>query len=260
MIQIKNWDKYQSYKDRRPPWIRFHRTILDDYHFQMMNDSCRALLPMLWLLACENDDPTSGMIEIANEEIAFRLRQKLDKMEATINQLEVAGFITRNGIVTESLRNRYETVPPETEVRGQRQSSEVESEADISSDLNPCAVPIVTPPPPANKKEIEPIHPDYLEFKTNGRTRTWMLTQSFFDQATVAYPGLEILKEIRKAWLWVENNPTKRKTAKGMQAFLTRWFARVNDRPVHINGNSKAKRSLDELDLPAPRRRFPDAG
>ncbi len=27
--RIKNWDKFQHFKNRRPPWIKLHREILD---------------------------------------------------------------------------------------------------------------------------------------------------------------------------------------------------------------------------------------
>ena len=29
--RVKNWSKFQHYKNRNPPWIRLHVEILDDY-------------------------------------------------------------------------------------------------------------------------------------------------------------------------------------------------------------------------------------
>ena len=115
MMKVANWSKYQSYKDRRPPWIRFHRTMLDNYEFQMMSADARALLPMLWLLACEDEDPSSGNIPLEVEAISFRLRIDKSTLVKCLDELESAGFIDCDQSVTKPLRNRNETVPTETE-------------------------------------------------------------------------------------------------------------------------------------------------
>ena len=119
-IRIKNWGQFQSYKDRNPPWIRFHKRILDDYNYQQMSDASRAILPMLWLLAAEHDDPKSGLIECKLCEIAFRLRQTEQKIEKAMKELQAFDFIACNETVTDSLRFCY----PETE-------TETETETDI---------------------------------------------------------------------------------------------------------------------------------
>ena len=67
----KNWDAFQHYKHRSPPWIKLHRNLLDDMHFQRLPVASKALAPMLWLLASESND---GVIHRSPEEIAFRLR------------------------------------------------------------------------------------------------------------------------------------------------------------------------------------------
>lgn len=114
-ITIKNWSKYQSYKDRKPPWIRFHRSILDDYKFQSMSAEARAMLPMIWLLACENEDPKAGIIELEIREIAFRLRQSIENIEHCLFELQVSDFITCIESVTNPLQERNENVTTETE-------------------------------------------------------------------------------------------------------------------------------------------------
>ena len=115
MIKIKKWSKYQSYKDRKPPWIRFHRSMLDNYEYQTMSAEARALLPMLWLLACENEDPTSGIIDQDIKKISFRLRQSVENIEYCLRELQVSDFVECIESVTESLQNSNESVTPETE-------------------------------------------------------------------------------------------------------------------------------------------------
>lgn len=55
-LQIKNWEKFQHYKDRSPPWIKLHRELLDDYEFSCLQDASKAHLMLLWLLASQLDN------------------------------------------------------------------------------------------------------------------------------------------------------------------------------------------------------------
>lgn len=128
MIRIKNWCKYQSYKDRRPPWIRFHRSMLDNYEYQTMSAEARALLPMLWLLACEYDDPSAGIIDQDPKKIAFRLRQSTENIDYCLRELQVSDFIECIESVTNPLQDRMQTVTPETETE-----TETEEEGDPAS-------------------------------------------------------------------------------------------------------------------------------
>jgi hypothetical protein len=118
MIRIINWPSYQSYKDRKPPWIRLHKTLLDNYEFQTMSADARALLPMLWLLASEDEDPRSGLVKQETEKLSFRLRIPLKTVDKAIVEMVDAGFVEqlqpRIETVTEALRNRTQTVTQES--------------------------------------------------------------------------------------------------------------------------------------------------
>jgi len=54
-ITVRNWDEFQHYKDRNPPWIKLHRSILDDYDFGLLSDSSKAHLVLIWILAASSD-------------------------------------------------------------------------------------------------------------------------------------------------------------------------------------------------------------
>jgi len=139
MIRVTNWSSHQSYKDRRPPWIRFHKTMLDNYEFHMMSAEARALLPMLWLLASEDEDPVSGLIQDSYERITFRLRMDLKTFKDCIDEIEQAGFLEVleskgdsqcNEVVTNPYPVRNKTVTPETETE-----TETETERGCDFDL-----------------------------------------------------------------------------------------------------------------------------
>lgn len=151
MFKIKNWSSLQSYKDRNPPWIRLHKKLIDDFNFQRMSADARALLPMLWLMASEDEDPVSGMLRIGYEEITFRLRLDNKTVKSAIDEIVRGGFLERcddeemplfNMIdqqVTDPLRNCYETV---TQRQRQRQiQRQIQKEIDTSEDKSSSVSP-----------------------------------------------------------------------------------------------------------------------
>jgi hypothetical protein len=87
----KNWDNFQHYKHRSPPWIKLHRNLLDDMHYQRLPIASKALAPMLWLLASESN---TGVIEKTTEEIAFRLRMPEKDVINAIKPLIDNGFFS----------------------------------------------------------------------------------------------------------------------------------------------------------------------
>lgn len=136
MIQINNWSSFQSYKDRKPPWIRFHKSLLDNFEYQCMSAEARALLPMLWLLASEDEDPTSGLIRDGLDKIAFRLRLSRQVVEDGVAECEANGFIEQkqscNESVTGALQNRISTVTPETETETETEKNTPDNSAEQS--------------------------------------------------------------------------------------------------------------------------------
>jgi hypothetical protein len=68
-MRIKNWTKFQHFKDRRPPWVKLYRDILDDLEWHELDPLAAKVLVMLWLIASENE----GQIP-DNKTLAFRLR------------------------------------------------------------------------------------------------------------------------------------------------------------------------------------------
>ena len=89
-LRVKNWAAFQHYRHRRPPWIKLHRGLLDDYAWHRLPEASRALGPMLWLLASEGPD---GAILDDRETIAFRLHVSRDKVDEALAPLIGAGFL-----------------------------------------------------------------------------------------------------------------------------------------------------------------------
>lgn len=68
--------------------------------------------------------------------------------------------------------------------------------------------------------------PAFLAFPVKSRTAPWSLSEAQVAAWVATYPSLDVRAECRKAQQWAEANPQRRKTAKGMRAFLVNWLNR----------------------------------
>jgi len=55
-FRVANWETLQHYKDRNPPWIKLHNTLLDDYSFSLLNDQQRYHLLAIMMLASRTEN------------------------------------------------------------------------------------------------------------------------------------------------------------------------------------------------------------
>lgn len=55
-LVVANWGKFQHYRDRNPPWIKLHTSLLDDYDYQKLNDRAKWQLLSIWLMAARQDN------------------------------------------------------------------------------------------------------------------------------------------------------------------------------------------------------------
>jgi hypothetical protein len=142
VLAVKNWAKFQHYEHRRPPWIKLHRELLDDYDFQCLPLASRALAPMLWLLASESS--IDGIIQMDSyQHLAFRLRTVESDLKVALDPLIKAGFFEdASGVLAGSVQ----PATPETE-------TETETEKISLSEEKPSDQEIL---PPSKKKQQPP--------------------------------------------------------------------------------------------------------
>jgi hypothetical protein len=55
-FSVKNFERFQHYKDRAPPWIKLYNELLDDYEFGRLPDASKMHLIAIWLLASRSDN------------------------------------------------------------------------------------------------------------------------------------------------------------------------------------------------------------
>lgn len=81
-MNVKNWSKFQHFKDRRPPWIKLYRDILDDVEWHELDGETAKVLTMLWLIASE----ANGQLPCVKT-LAFRLRMRVQDLEQCLSNL-----------------------------------------------------------------------------------------------------------------------------------------------------------------------------
>ena len=115
-LRPKNWERFQHYKQRCPPWIKVYRTLLDDRDFMCLPVASKALAMMLWLLASEHTD---GVIEGVPADWAFRLRMTDNELLVALKPLIDNGmFDDASMMLAECLQGAC----PETENREREES------------------------------------------------------------------------------------------------------------------------------------------
>ena len=50
-FHVKNFERFQHYRDRDPPWIKLYNSLLEDYGFACLPDTAKWHLCAIWLLA-----------------------------------------------------------------------------------------------------------------------------------------------------------------------------------------------------------------
>jgi hypothetical protein len=85
-FSVKNFEKFQHYKDRSPPWIKLYNELLDDYEFGRLQDASKMHLIGIWLLASRSDNK----IPYDSEWVQKRINAN---SMVNLEELEQAGFI-----------------------------------------------------------------------------------------------------------------------------------------------------------------------
>jgi hypothetical protein len=116
-IKPSNWQEFQHYNKRRPPWIKLHHKLLDSYDFHSLPAGSRALAPMLWLIASEHMD---GVIDADPSKLSFRLRTSASEIEEALSPLIGKGFFDVVQFDSVVLAECKQSATPETETETEK--------------------------------------------------------------------------------------------------------------------------------------------
>lgn len=122
-MRVKNFEKFQHFKDRRPPWVKLYRDILDDAEWFELDPLAAKVLVMLWLIASE-DETKQGFLP-STKQLAFRLRMSENTVKKVC--ISLSHWLEQTDISPISSCNQTDT--PE------RAGEETETE----TETDPCA-------------------------------------------------------------------------------------------------------------------------
>ena len=153
-LSVPNWDKYQHYRDRSPKWIKLHQAVLDSYEFGRLQDSQKAHVMLIWLLASKLDN----RIPADPKWIARKIGSSAP---VDVDALIQAGFLEVEHVASDSVQNATEVEPT---VLAQRESRErVEGEVEVDR---------IAPRRKTVAKPTEVLEPGILDFPTVGTNDT----------------------------------------------------------------------------------------
>ena len=130
-MQIKNWKKFQHFKDRKPPWVKLYRDVLDDLEWYELEPLASKVLVMCWLIASEDD----GRLP-SSKTLAFRLRMTekqtidcLNKLSHWLEQDDISAISDRyqdDSLETERETETEKEVETKQRTKGSRLSTDFE--------------------------------------------------------------------------------------------------------------------------------------
>ncbi len=115
IMRIKHWNKFQHFKDRKPPWVKLYRDLLDDLDWHELDAQASKVLVMLWLIASEDE----GRIP-PTKTLAFRLRMTEKQTNDCLNKL--SHWLEQDDINTISERYQDDSLETERETEKERET------------------------------------------------------------------------------------------------------------------------------------------
>jgi hypothetical protein len=101
-LRIREWDSYQHYKHRRPPWVKLHVKILEDEEQRSLSVPTRLVAVLLLAVAANRDNRIPNNPAWLSEEIAMPPRV----IAAALADLQASGYLICTQSCTENAEYR----------------------------------------------------------------------------------------------------------------------------------------------------------
>lgn len=76
----------------------------------------------------------------------------------------------------------------------------------------------------------EPIEPPIIQLILNDKS-LFDITKDYYEECCELYPNVDVMQQFRNMKGWLNSNPTKRKTKRGIKKFINSWLSREQDKP-----------------------------
>jgi len=125
-MRIKNWDRFQHFKDRKPIWIKLYRDLLDDLNWHNLDPKLAKALVMIWLIASEE---RGQLPEIKS--LAFRLRMSEKDTKDIVTRL--SSWLEQDDI--NGISEGYQGDMPEKRREETEKEKEIEAPEGVSQQV-----------------------------------------------------------------------------------------------------------------------------
>ncbi|HDY87965.1 MAG TPA: hypothetical protein ENH82_07630, partial [bacterium] len=122
-IQIEEWNKFQHYKQRNPPWIKLYSKLLENDDFDDLPDDSKLLFFNLLMFASRR----GNKVKLNFPFLQKRLPMNSIITQETLQPLIKAGFIGVYQNDSDPLSNVYQDVIPETETETEQNRGETDA-------------------------------------------------------------------------------------------------------------------------------------
>ena len=156
--RIRDWDKYQHYRNRNPPWIKLHFELLTSPYWVALNDASRVLAITCMLIASRND----GEIDGSAAGLAYLHRVAYLNTQPNLQPLIDSGFLIPVGVeaadasvlqadasvLQADASTPYQNARPEIE---EEEEEEIEKEEESNTAISPSDMAVQEPERPASQ-------------------------------------------------------------------------------------------------------------
>lgn len=130
-LRIRNWERFQHYTNRRPPWIKYHVALLDDHALLSLDPMAQLVYDRLLLRAALTDNN----IEHDSEWLGQKFNLPAADIQAAIESLVKTGFLRVVGSkrsASTAIAKRKQPASPRALVRDRSTEAETKTEPDAS--------------------------------------------------------------------------------------------------------------------------------
>lgn len=211
---VRNWNNFQHYKDRNPPWIKLHFSLLSSADWVTLDDASRVLAVACMLVASRNE----GKIDGSDKGLTYLQRVAYLNKKPNLKPLIDCGFLESASAMLADASTKQANASLYTETYKPTEKHIAQS------DDKPIAPRSTDTPAKPNGKIVHELGPlnDGTSFPvTESQLHFWRQT----------YPAADIPAELLRMNAWLDSHPSQRKTQKGAKRFVTSWLDRVQNRP-----------------------------
>lgn len=160
----------------------------------------------------ESDEQTSTNSTNINN--AQQNQQMLNLLE---QEQQIQQTSTKSTLVEKEKESERESEKEKEKERSKEREREKEREKEKERESFICSEPLARSEPAIMKMPL-----------IGGKT--YSIYESDVKKWTELYPAVDIMQDLRSMFGWLDSNPSRRKTERGMKAFITSWLSRTQNK------------------------------